>query len=293
MTDIVQKLKENAEFIEKELDTRLNPELLGNGKMAEAMRYAVLGGGKRIRAFLTIEFCKLFGGTASDAASYASSIEMIHAYSLIHDDMPCMDNDDFRRGKPSTHKAFGEDIALLAGDSLLTYAFENAVLDFSTSDRINRYALYELSHCAGAIGMCGGQEIDLLEKCSSYNELIHLHNLKTGALIKCASMLGYFAACKKPESSICDKIESYALSVGLAFQIIDDLLDVRSTMEELGKPIGSDAKNGKKTVLSFMTYEEAFGEAERLSKSAASVFADFENSDVICSLPMYLLNRTK
>lgn len=293
MIDIKDALKEDAEFIEKELDTRLNPELLGGGKMAEAMRYAVLGGGKRIRAFLTIEFCKLFGGTKEMAASYASSIEMIHAYSLIHDDMPCMDNDDFRRGKPSTHKAFGEDIALLAGDSLLTYAFENAVLDFSTSDRINRYAGYELSHCAGALGMCGGQEIDLLESCSSYSELCHLHNLKTGALIKCASMLGYYAACEKPDNSIRDKIESYALSIGLAFQIIDDLLDVRSTAEELGKPVGSDERNGKKTVLSFMDYDEAFAEAERLSNNAAHVFADFENSEIICSLPTYLLNRTK
>lgn len=293
MADIEKILREDAEFIEKELDRRLSPELLGGGIMADAMRYATLGGGKRIRAFLVIEFCRMFGGKIEDAAAYASAIEMIHAYSLIHDDMPCMDNDDMRRGKPSCHKKFGEDIALLAGDALLTYAFENAVLDYSTTDRINRYAVYELSHGAGAVGMCGGQELDLMLNCPDMETLNNIHNLKTGALIRTAALLGYYAAVPGPDSNIRDKISAYASALGIAFQITDDLLDVRSTEEELGKPIGSDAKNGKKTVLSFMTEEEADAEALRLSQYAEKIFSDMPGGEVICELPMFLYGRKK
>lgn len=293
MADIEKILAKNAAFIEKELDRRLTPELIGGGIMADAMRYATLGGGKRIRASLCIEFCRMFGGKREDAASYASAIEMIHAYSLIHDDMPCMDDDDLRRGKPSCHKAFGEDIALLAGDSLLTYAFENAVLDYSANDRINRYAVYELSHGAGAMGMCRGQELDLRLVCGNYDELKNIHNLKTGALIRTASLLGYYAAVAGPDSAIRDKISKYSMALGLAFQITDDLLDVRSTSEVLGKPVGSDAKNGKKTVLSYMSEEQAEKEALELSQYAAGIFCDYPDGDIICELPMYLLERRK
>ncbi|MDD6094507.1 MAG: polyprenyl synthetase family protein [Clostridia bacterium] len=293
MADIEKILAEDALFIEKELDRRLSPELLGNGIMADAMRYATLGGGKRIRAFLTIEFCRMFGGKPADAASYASAVEMVHAYSLIHDDMPCMDNDDMRRGKPSCHVAYGENIALLAGDTLLTYAFENAVLDYSSTDRINRYAVYEIAHGAGAVGMCGGQELDLRLDCSGYEELKNIHNLKTGALIRTAALLGYYAAVPSPDSYIRDKISAYSAAVGLAFQIIDDLLDVRSADEILGKPVGSDARNGKKTVLAFMSEEEAEAEALRLSEYAAEIFRDMPRSEVICQLPMYLYGRKK
>lgn len=293
MADIEKRLSEDAAFIEKELDRRLSPELLGGGIMADAMRYAVLGGGKRIRAFLTIEFCRMFGGKPEDAASYASAIEMVHAYSLIHDDMPCMDNDDMRRGKPSCHKKFGEDVALLAGDALLTYAFENAVLDYSSTDRINRYAVYELAHGAGAVGMCGGQELDLRLTCPDYEFLKNMHNLKTGALIRTAAMLGYYAAVPGPDSFMRDKISAYSNAVGLAFQIVDDLLDVRSTDEVLGKPVGSDAKNGKKTVLTFMTEDEADAEALRLSEYAAGIFSNMPGSEIICELPMYLYGRKK
>ncbi len=291
--NIAERVRENAEYMEHELDRRLDRQLLGGGNMAEAMRYAVLGGGKRIRAFLTNEFCIMFGGRREDAAAYASAVEMIHAYSLIHDDMPCMDNDDMRRGKPSCHKAFGESTALLAGDALLTYAFETAVLDFTNNDRMNRYAIYELSHGSGAAGMCLGQELDLRSDCSSLEALKYLHNRKTGALIKTASMIGYYAAVDHPETAVRDKIYSYSMAIGLAFQIVDDLLDVKSSSEVLGKPVGSDEKNGKKTILSFMTVEEAEKEAERLSSYAAGIFADMENSEYICALPEYLCKREK
>lgn len=291
MTDVKKILTENAEYIENELDKRLELSLIGGGKMGEAMRYATLGGGKRIRASLAIEFCKMFGKTREDAASVACAIEMIHAYSLIHDDLPAMDNADMRRGKPSCHVAFGEDIALLAGDALLTYAFEVAVTDYASNDRMNRYVGYELAHGAGARGMCRGQELDLGLDCKNYDELCHLHNCKTGALITTAARLGYYAACEKPDVAIRDKIHAYGMSLGLAFQIVDDLLDIRSTPEELGKPVGSDEKNGKKTVLSFMSEAEAEAEAKRLTEYAAEVFAGYPNSEFVTALPEYLLHR--
>lgn len=285
--DVIDRLSDAAEFIENALNKRISE--LRAGEMCEAMSYSVLGGGKRIRAFLTLEFCKMFGGEASDAEAYACAVEMVHAYSLIHDDMPCMDNDDMRRGKPSCHKSFGETIALLAGDALLTYAFETAA--DGKNNAIN--AVSVLAKSAGALGMCRGQELDLLCECHNYNELENLHNLKTGALIKAAATLGYLASGAEITEDNLNKIKNYALSVGLAFQIIDDLLDVRSTAEELGKPIGSDTKNGKKTVLSYMSEEQADKIAMELSIAASKVFESMENSDVVCKLPLYLLSRTK
>lgn len=285
--DVIDRLSDAAEFIENALNKRISE--LRAGEMCEAMSYSVLGGGKRIRAFLTLEFCKMFGGEASDAEAYACAVEMVHAYSLIHDDLPCMDNDDMRRGKPSCHKAFGETIALLAGDALLTYAFETAA--DGKNNAIN--AVSVLAKSAGALGMCRGQELDLLCECHNYNELENLHNLKTGALINAAATLGYLASGAEITEDNLNKIKNYALSVGLAFQIIDDLLDVRSTAEELGKPIGSDTKNGKKTVLSYMSEEQADKIAMELSIAASKVFESMENSDVVCKLPLYLLSRTK
>jgi len=286
-TDIINRLNEVAALTEKALESRMSK--LRIDKMGEAISYSLLGGGKRIRAFLTYEFCKMFGGTDKDAEAYACAVEMVHAYSLIHDDLPCMDNDDMRRGKPSCHKAFGETIALLAGDALLTYAFETA----SEGNNNTVRAINTLAKGAGALGMCRGQEIDLSCECDTYDELKELHNLKTGALINTAATLGYLASGAEITEENLNKIENYALSVGLAFQIIDDLLDVRSSEEELGKPIGSDSKNGKKTVLSYMSEAEADKASWELSVSAAKVFENIENSDIICKLPMFLLNRTK
>lgn len=292
MSNLKDALYNNAELIEKKLCELLSPEMLGGGKMADAMAYATLGGGKRIRAFLAAEFCKLFGGSFEDCANYAAALEMVHAYSLIHDDLPCMDNDDMRRGKPSCHKAFGEDIALLSGDALLTYAFET-VASAPLSPAKNATAVKELAVSAGAMGMCGGQELDLLTDCPDYESLKILHYKKTGGLIYAGAILGYIASPCEYSEEIAGKIREYALALGLAFQIIDDLLDVRSTQEELGKPIGSDAKNGKKTVLSYMSEEEADRIAKDLSDKAGGVFADMKGSEVICSLPEYLLFRTK
>jgi len=292
MTELKNRLAYDAEFIENELSRLLDFDYLGGHKMADAMRYATLGGGKRIRAFLAVEFCKMFGGTERDAASYACAIEMVHAYSLVHDDLPCMDNDDIRRGKPSCHKAFGEDVALLAGDALLTYAFEVAA-DAPLALEKNALAVKTLAKCAGAHGMCGGQELDLLLDCPDYDSLKKLHHLKTGELIRAAATLGYIASPCKFEEDVANRISDYALSLGLAFQIEDDLLDVRSSTEELGKPVGSDEKNGKKTVLSYMSIDEADAEAKRLSTHAAEIFDDMECGEIVSKLPIYLLSRKK
>ena len=284
---INNELKLTAEYIETALEKRISAVYAD--KMAEAMAYSLLGGGKRIRAFLAIEFCKMFGGSAEDAEAYSCAVEMVHAYSLIHDDLPCMDNDDMRRGKPSCHKAYGETVALLAGDALLTYAFETA----ASGKNNPAEAVKTLAYCAGAQGMCRGQEIDLALECESYDQLVTLHSLKTGALINAAATLGYLASGVEVNSETLEKIKKYSLNVGLAFQIIDDLLDVRSTSAELGKPVGSDDKNGKKTVLSYMSEDEADKMAEKLSIEASEVFSDVNGSDIICKLPIYLLKRTK
>lgn len=292
MSELKKIIEADALFIENKLDVLLSKENISDGKMAEAMRYAILGGGKRIRAFLTVEFCKLFGGSAEDAANYACALEMVHGYSLVHDDLPCMDNDDMRRGKPSCHIAFGETVALLAGDALLTYAFEVCAKAALPAHK-NALAVKTLAECAGAMGMCKGQELDLMLDCPDYESLKVLHNKKTGELIRAAATLGYLASPKDFDKAVADKITEYALSLGLAFQIEDDLLDVRSTTEELGKPVGSDEKNGKKTVLSYMTVEEAEAEAKRLSEYASSQFASLEGSAIVSELPIYLLSRKK
>ena len=295
METLEQRLALDAELAEHALEAQLSDDALGSSSaMTEAMRYAVLGGGKRIRAFLTLEFCAMFGGKRENALDYACALEMVHGYSLVHDDLPCMDDDDLRRGKPSCHKKFGEATALLAGDALLTQAFCCLSRHGGASQsQSNCLAVAALSRCAGAAGMCAGQQIDLGMEVADYSALVQLHSLKTGALIEAACLLGYYAVAETVDPATVEKIAAYAHKVGLAFQIVDDLLDVRSTSEELGKPIGSDAKNGKKTVLTFLSETEAENEAARLSADASELFAHLNCSRYICALPGFLLNRTK
>ena len=226
------------------------PSGAGETKMLEAMRYSVENGGKRIRPMLTLEFCRMCGGSVEAALPLACAIEFIHTYSLIHDDLPCMDNDDFRRGKPSCHKQFGEATALLAADALVTAAFEviaNAKL--SAESRIEAVQL--LSKGGGDRGMLYGQELDKRFETmrASESELLELHAHKTGALIIAAVELGCAAAGVKADTAIRKSLVRYAAEVGLVFQIVDDILDVTSTTEELGKPVGSDANNDKTTFI--------------------------------------------
>ena len=290
-TDLKEKLGSYAKLTESELRSVFDKGLCGDTGLCTASEYSVLGGGKRIRAFLLLEFCSAFGGEVPAALPFAAAIEMIHAFSLVHDDMPCMDNDDMRRGKPSTHKAFGEAEALLCGDELFCLAFEVASSNERVSAETKCRVINEFARGAGALGMAGGQHYDLCELPSNYGELKRLHRMKTGALIAASCINGYYTACPEPDESVCSDIRSFAYDLGLAFQIIDDILDVVSDPETLGKPIGSDAEQGKVTSLSFMTIDEARNEAAMLTKRAKSVISKYEGTQTLCDFADYLLER--
>lgn len=273
----------------------------GDNGLAKIMEYSLLSGGKRIRPFIVIEACRLFDKSFNieKALPYACALEMIHTYSLIHDDLPCMDNDDLRRGKPTSHKMFGEAQALLAGDTLLTYAFEVLSSNKYTSDKSVRLATQVLAKCAGFAGMAGGQMIDLTsqETIGTFEELKYMHSLKTGALIRCAVLLGYFAACDEPDEGVIDDLELYATNLGVAFQIRDDILDRISSSEELGKPVGSDDKNGKTTSLTFMSIDEAQVMVESLTKDAVDAIKKYYGNVcdnlALVDLAEYMVGRNK
>ena len=226
----------------------------------DAMSYSLMAGGKRIRAIMVMAFCELCGGNPADAVPFAAAIEMIHAYSLIHDDLPCMDDDDMRRGKPSCHIAFGEANALLAGDGLLTRAFETVLNRKNTpnlpAERVLKAASV-LADAAGAEGMVGGQVIDLENegKQMPYELLQTLDRLKTGALIRASAMMGCIVAGADEETV--RRAERYAAAVGLAFQIVDDILDVTADEQAFGKPVGSDAENEKTTYITLFGIEKS------------------------------------
>lgn len=289
--EIKQRVTDNAERTEAYLKTLFSEALTGNNGLTDAMQYALLGGGKRLRAFLVNETGRAFGASAEGTAPFAAAIEMIHAYSLIHDDLPCMDNDGMRRGKPSCHIAFGEANALLAGDTLLTYAFEVAASNRGCSDRSVKLAVAELARSAGALGMCGGQFYDLRENVSSVEEIYRTERWKTGALLRASLLMGYYAATDTPDEAVARALAGYAEDIGIAFQITDDILDVTATAEELGKPIGSDAKNGKKTVLSFLSMEEAAAAARQFTDNGIAAVRDLPAGEILSALALYLLDR--
>ena len=258
-----------------------------------SMRYSTLAGGKRIRPYLVLAACEMFGGSVKDAIYFASAIEMVHTYSLIHDDLPSMDNDDLRRGKPTNHKVYGEATATLAGDALLTGAFEIlCAADLPAEAKIS--AVRVLSEAAGGDGMVGGQIMDLAAEEGEipFETLIKTHSLKTGAMITASVRLGLIAAGVSDPEAI-QALCTYARHIGLAFQIVDDMLDVVGDESELGKPIGSDAEEGKTTFMSFFTPDEAKAYAERLTESAKDAIRSYEKSEPLCALADYLLWRKK
>ena len=263
--------------------------------LLDSERYSLFAGGKRIRPLLTLEFCRMFGGEEEAALPFACAVEMIHTYSLIHDDLPCMDNDDMRRGKPTNHKVFGEAIALLAGDALLTGAFEVAASNAAAGAETSAKAVAYLAGCAGRYGMIGGQVMDLEgeKKQLSPEELLKLHSLKTGALISAAAVLGALAAGVEFDDPRMEAVVTYAENIGLAFQIVDDILDCTGNAEELGKATGSDAANQKTTFMSFYSVKEAQFYAERLTEEAIRAIRTFEDSDALCTLARWLQNRRK
>lgn len=243
--------------------------------VSQAMRYSVENGGKRIRPALLLEFCRVCGGDYKKAMPFACALEMIHTYSLIHDDLPCMDNDDFRRGKPSCHIAFGEEYALLAGDALLTLAFETAMKS-NLSAEITVKAAKELAKAAGVMGMVGGQVLDLQNegKKVGVSDLQKTDELKTGELIRAACVLG--CVCAGADDKKIAAAEKYAHDIGIAFQIVDDILDVTSDEETLGKPIGSDEENQKSTYVSLLGTEKSRKTAEELTLNAQKALDAFD-----------------
>ncbi len=248
MTDIKKYVNQQAEIISNRLNFLLSENMPST--VSDAMKYSVSNGGKRIRPILAIEFAKVCNGDVSSALDFGCAVEMIHTYSLIHDDLPCMDNDDMRRGKPSCHIAFGEDNALLAGDALLTEAFGLLSSVRNVPDvNIVRAVLY-LSSFAGINGMVGGQVLDLKfeETKPTVDEILKMYSLKTCGLIKAACVLGCLASEEYNEEKIRAAID-YAENLGIAFQIQDDVLDIEGDAVSLGKPVGSDEKNDKSTIV--------------------------------------------
>ena len=261
--------------------------------VTDAARYSLFAGGKRIRPTLLIEFHLLCGGHAKDAMPFAAALEMIHTYSLIHDDLPCMDDDDLRRGRASCHKAYGESTALLAGDALLTHAFYTAAQTVSVPpDRVLR-ALAVLAEKAGIGGMVQGQAMDLAfeKEIPTAEELREMYAKKTACLLQAAAMIGCILA--GAEQSLVDAAEEYALKLGLAFQMIDDILDLTADQELLGKPTGSDDKNGKFTVVSLTGIEESRKEAACLTQEALNLLTRFQGDQTrLKEMTEQLLFRT-
>lgn len=278
------------------IENKLNELLPESGERyssaVNAMRYSLLSGGKRIRPILLLEFYSLFGGRAEGALNFAAAIEMIHTYSLIHDDLPCMDNDDMRRGKPSCHKAFGYDTALLAGDALLTHAFFAAANAADIPpERVSR-AISVLAQKAGIYGMVGGQVMDLDFEKNGANgeELTAMYIKKTSCLLEAAAMCGAVLAGADEETV--KKTEEYAENLGLAFQITDDILDCTADEKTLGKPIGSDKKNGKTTFVTLLGLDGAKQRAALLTKKAEDILNGFSgDTSYLKELTEYLLNR--
>lgn len=261
-----ERYPEYCSMIEAALPQYLPPVTLPQGKVCEAMAYSLLDGGKRIRGCLTLAMCELCGGEVQSALPLACAVEMVHAYSLIHDDLPCMDNDDLRRGKPSCHIKFGEGTALLAGDALLTHAFSaasdayfNGTLPAETVLR----CVNQLSRAAGVEGMIGGQVIDTVpeEAPMTPEQLEAMHSMKTGALIRSAAVLGCLAAGAPRD--VVMQADLYAAKIGLAFQIVDDILDATEESEKLGKST-SDADNNKTTYITLYGVEKAREMVRRL-----------------------------
>lgn len=285
-------LDKDIEIIEKAIIERLPSYFDNQGEVVEAMKYSLANGGKRLRPVFCLEFAECCGLEKEKAIDFACAVEYIHTYSLIHDDLPCMDNDDFRRGKPSCHKKFGEATALLAGDALLTHAFELiANADLPADKKIK--AVSVLSSKSGVCGMIGGQVLDLKYERETpvLEQILSVHKLKTGALISAACLLGCIAG--GASDSQIKEAEKFAYNLGIAFQIKDDILDVIGNSEELGKPVGSDAENDKTTYVSLKGIEDAQNDVERYTLKAMSSLTEFEHSEFIEMLACGLINRSK
>ena len=290
----LRQMESDIEWIERELQhcCRTKPETNPQAKVLEAMRYSLEAGGKRIRPLLVLAFCRACGGDVQKALKPALAIEMIHTYSLIHDDLPAMDDDDYRRGRLSCHKAFDEATAILAGDALNVLPFELLSTDTTLPAETRVSLIAELANAAGAEGMIGGQVIDIANETRTdvdQNNLVNMYAHKTGALIRVACTMGCMVA--GANDKMLTAATEYAQRLGLAFQIVDDILDVTGTPELLGKPIGSDAAHHKTTFVTLLGLEGAKAEASRLTEEALRLLEDIPEHQFLTDLTEALFNR--
>ena len=295
--DISQQIAERVEHLNEILCEYLPKEEGFQKTIFEAMNYSIMAGGKRLRPMLMEETFKMFGGTSEVIKPFMAAIEMIHTYSLVHDDLPAMDNDEYRRGKKTTHAVYGEAMGILAGDALLNYAYETAIKAFEIEPQNTNIgkALAVLSRKAGVYGMVGGQVVDVENEKNhkmvvSRGELDFIYALKTGALIESSMMIGAILGGATEDELML--VQKSATKLGLAFQIQDDILDVTSTPEKLGKPIGSDEKNHKVTYVTFEGIDKSKKDVELFSEEACRCLASLRRDDeFLQQLFRYLINR--
>lgn len=292
--DLKSYLREKRELIDHALDRFLPREEDYPEKLHTAMRYSLFAGGKRLRPILTLAGCEAVGGVLENALPVACAAEMIHTYSLIHDDLPAMDNDDMRRGVATSHKVFGEAMAILAGDALLTHAFHVISDPLSPVKEGKKLQMVrEIAAAAGSMGMVGGQAVDILSEGKESMELPmldYIHTHKTGALICTAVRVGAIAG-DADEPRMQDLTE-YGKKIGLAFQITDDLLDLLGDERKLGKPVGSDLKKGKKTYPAVYGIRESQGRARELMESALNSLSRFDHrADPLREIARYMVER--
>jgi geranylgeranyl diphosphate synthase type II len=294
--NLKQYLEEKCRLVDEALEKYLPPEDELPSDLHKSMRYSVFAGGKRVRPILVMAACEAAGGNAEDALPTACAMEMIHTYSLIHDDLPAMDNDDFRRGKPTNHKVFGESVAILAGDALLTEAFIllsspefGSFLD--TAKRLQ--VISEISRCSGSRGMIGGQVVDMESEGKpsvDFATVEYIHTHKTGALIKASVRSG--ALLGGAEGEIEDALVRYGEAIGLAFQIADDILDIEGTTEQIGKDAGSDLERGKATYPAVIGIAESKRRADELVDVALDALSVFDaKADPLREIAKYIVKR--
>ena len=298
-SQFMEELQQKVEHINNVLEKFLPAEEGQQRIIFEAMNYSVRAGGKRLRPMLMEETYHMFGGSSAVIEPFMAAIEMIHTYSLVHDDLPAMDNDEYRRGKKTTHAVYGEAMGILAGDALLNLAYETASKAFGmeVADARVARAFAVLAKKAGVYGMVGGQVVDVESEKSddcpiTREKLDFIYRLKTGALIESSMMIGAILA--GASSDEISRVEQIAAKLGLAFQIQDDVLDVTSTLEVLGKPVGSDEKNNKATYVTFEGLDKAVSDVERISKEAEKLLDDLGYDDAFLKeLFEYLIHREK
>lgn len=287
-------LKQKIDYIETLLNRYMPKEEGYQKTIIESMNYSLKAGGKRLRPILTLESCKIVGGKEEDAIPFAIAIEMIHTYSLIHDDLPALDNDDLRRGKPTNHKVFGEAMATLAGDALLNYAFELMLSSSIDKEDSNKYlkAINEVAKHAGIYGMIGGQVVDVESenKIIDKDKLDFIHLNKTAAMIVGSMRAGAIIGGASEEEL--EKVTKYGRNIGLSFQIVDDILDITGDEEKLGKPIGSDIENHKSTYPSLLGLEKSREIARQLIEEGKSSIDGLSSEiDFLNQLGDYIISR--